>query len=157
MLLYLLFYNFLFPSNHPNILDDTSAKNFQQSFTPQIFSVITHFLQQLHQRIYLQTPTSYHTINCLALIPQTHRHRTNPTFKILCKSFRKRFFILAVINFIIILKFFKQKTRISPPQRIFFRSMPFSNQLIKLAGLNLVEQKFHFSDGTFFRISTTRF
>ena len=35
--------------------------------------------------------------------------------------------------------------------------MFFSNRVIKSAGLSLVEQKFHFSDGTFFRISTTRF
>ena len=34
--------------------------------------------------------------------------------------------------------------------------MPFSNRIIKSAGLTLVEQKFHFSDGTFFRIFTTR-
>ena len=35
--------------------------------------------------------------------------------------------------------------------------MPFSNRVIKSAGSSLVEQKFYFSDGTFFRISTTRF
>ena len=35
--------------------------------------------------------------------------------------------------------------------------MLFSNRVIKSAGLSLVEQKFHFSDGTFFRISTNRF
>ena len=77
MLLYLLFFNFLFSSNHPNILDVTSTKNFQQPFAPHIFSATTHFLHQLqnipHQRIYFQTQTTYHAINCLALIPQTHR------------------------------------------------------------------------------------
>ena len=80
------------------------------------------------------------------------------TFKILCKSFRKRFFILAVINVFIILIFFKQKMRTSTPKKKFL-----SNQCFSLTGLwnrldwRLVEQKFHFSDGTFFRISTTRF
>ena len=34
--------------------------------------------------------------------------------------------------------------------------MPFYNRFIKSAGWSLVEQIFHFSDGTFFRISTTR-
>ena len=35
--------------------------------------------------------------------------------------------------------------------------MFFSNRVIKSAGLSLAVQKFHFSDGTFFRISRTRF
>ena len=35
--------------------------------------------------------------------------------------------------------------------------MFFYNRVIKSAGLSLVEQKFHVSDDTFFRFSTTRF
>ena len=35
--------------------------------------------------------------------------------------------------------------------------MFFYNRVIKSAGLSLVEQKFHFFEGTFFLISTTRF
>ena len=35
--------------------------------------------------------------------------------------------------------------------------MSFSNRVIKSAGVSLVEQKLHFSDDTFFRISTNRF
>ena len=38
-----------------------------------------------------------------------------------------------------------------------FLSMPFSNRITKSAGLTLVEQKFHLSDGTFFRMLTTQF
>ena len=51
-------------------------QNFQQPFAPQIFSATTHFLQKFqnisHRHIYFQTPIN-HTINSLALIPQTHR------------------------------------------------------------------------------------
>ena len=96
-LFYILFYNFLFPSYHPNIFDATSTKNFQQPFARHIFSATTHFIQKLenipHQHIYFQSPTSYHTINCLVyIVHKTQRsiiqHILDP--KQNCRKFHKQ-------------------------------------------------------------------
>ena len=50
-----------------------------------------------------------------------------------------------------------RKRGLLPYKEFFAKLMFLFKRVIKSAGLSLLEQKFHFSDGTIFRISATRF